>query len=297
MHHSEDTWYKLTLVSKILLMTILMIPIVNTFRRLRMLVLVVAGSFGVFVAKAFPFVVLAGGSFRVYGPERSMVADNNDFGLALNMTLPLYFFLARSETNPKMKLLFGSLFVMTIPVIFSTWSRGALVGLAAVFCSLFMMVSLKQRLILVPTITLFTLMALLFAPEAWRKRMDPTREGAIDASAQSRLNVWAFSRNLAADYPISGGGFGTFTPELFSKYAPAGQMAMAPHSAYFQVLAEHGYVGLGLYLALLWSFYLTAHSLVKQARRRGDQVILNYANMFRFGVIGFVTSGMFLSRA
>jgi hypothetical protein len=45
-HHAADTWEKLTFVSKVLLMTVCMIPVVNSFSRLRYLVLTIAGCFG-----------------------------------------------------------------------------------------------------------------------------------------------------------------------------------------------------------------------------------------------------------
>ena len=62
-----------------------------------------------------------------------MIGDNTDFGLALNMTLPLYFFLAQAETKRWVRNAWGVMFLITIPAIFFTYSRGALVGLAAVF--------------------------------------------------------------------------------------------------------------------------------------------------------------------
>ena len=34
---------------------------------------------------------------QVWGPEGSFLYDNNDFGLALNMTIPMFFFMARAE--------------------------------------------------------------------------------------------------------------------------------------------------------------------------------------------------------
>ena len=296
-HHAQETWFQLTFVSKILLMTIVMIPIVNTFERLRILIITIVVSFGFFVVKAFPFVILTGGGFRVYGPEHSMIADNNEMGLALNMTLPIYFFLAQTEARPWMKRLFASLFIMTIPVIFSTYSRGALLGLVAVMGSLFTFVPLKQRLVLVPVVAMGMVIALIFAPASWRQRMDPTSEHAIDASAQARLNVWQYSRNLAADYPITGGGFGAFTPELFSRYGPPGQEARPPHSVYFQILAEHGYVGLVLYLTLIFSCIATARRLSRQAQARGDRIVHLYSRMFFPGLVGFLVSGAFLGRA
>src|SRR5215831_11327746 len=96
VHHAVDTWSRWEFVSKILLMTVVTIATVDTFERLRKLVLVLAGCFGAFVAKAFPAIVVTGGTFRLYGPDYSMISDNNDFGLALNMTAALFFFLAQT---------------------------------------------------------------------------------------------------------------------------------------------------------------------------------------------------------
>jgi putative inorganic carbon (hco3(-)) transporter len=293
--HAAETWNGWSLVSKILLMTVVTVAIVDSLQRLRILLIVIGGCYGIVVLKALPFMILTGGAFRLYGPEHSMIADNNDLGLALNMTLPLYLFLAQSETNRWVRRLFGFLFIITIPAIFLTYSRGALIGLIAVLGLIFL--QLKQRLLLVPIIVLGAIIATLFAPEAWKERMDPTRENIIDSSARGRLNAWSFSWRLALDFPITGGGFNTFTPELFARYAPNVADVHGPHSVYFQVLGEHGFVGLFLYVSLLCSCFASLRRLVKRARFHGDQLIGNYANMFRFSLVGFLTSGLFLGRA
>jgi probable O-glycosylation ligase (exosortase A-associated) len=295
MHHSHETWYQLTFVSKILLMTFVMIAIVDSFDRLRILVVVMAGCFGFFVVKAVPFLILTGGAFWLYGPENSMIADNNDLGLALNMTLPLSFFLAQTEVRLWARWLFGFVFLVTIPSIFFTYSRGALLGLMVVL--LVMLAQSKRRFLLIPTMAFGVSIAMLFAPPAWRSRMDPTRPDAIDGSAQSRLNAWRYARNLASDYPIAGGGFETFTPELFDRYAPNVRDIHGPHSIYFQILAEHGYVGLGIYLALIVSCLAKTFRIAKLALRNQDPYILRYACMFRFSLVGFLASGLFLGRA
>lgn len=294
-HHAADTWYKWQLVSKIMLMAIVSVPLVDTFSKLRTFVLVIAGCFGAFVLKSFVFSLATGGAFRLYGPANSMIADNNDFGLALNMTAPLFFFLAQTESKRWVKRCFGCLFLFTIPSVFFTYSRGALVGLIAVIGLMFL--QSQRRLLLIPVIALGAILALAFTPDAWRDRMDPTRPDALDNSAKERLNAWAFARNLASDYPITGGGFATFTPELFQRYAPVGLDIRGPHSIYFQVLGEHGYVGLSLYLVFVLSCFIGAHRLVKQARFYQDQEIVRYASMFRYSLIGFLSSGAFLGRA
>lgn len=295
VHHAADTWYEWRVVSKIFLMTGVTIAIVNSFARLRILVLVIAGCFGVFVLKAFVFIVFTGGAYRLYGPENSMIADNNDFGLALNMTLPLFCFLAQTEAKRWARLLCGCLFVITIPAVFFTYSRGAMVGLIVVLGMMFF--QLKRRLILIPIITLAIVVAFVLAPQSWQERMDPTRADAVDASAKSRLNAWTFSWNLASDYPIAGGGFATFTQELFDRYAPKSGDVHGPHSIYFGVLAEHGFVGLALYLALVFSAFRGTRRVRNQARLLGDETAAHYASMFQFSLVGFLTSGAFLGRA
>jgi probable O-glycosylation ligase (exosortase A-associated) len=190
---------------------------------------------------------------------------------------------------------FGFLFLITIPAVFFTYSRGALVGLVAVTTLMFL--QLRQRWVLIPVVAIGVVVAMMFAPAGWKHRMDPTRPDAIDNSAKERLNAWAFSWNLASEYPLAGGGFATFTPELFAVYAPVAMDIHGPHSVYFGVLAEHGFTGLALYLTLVGSCLVGATRLIGQAKRRGDKTVLSYANMIRFSMVAFLTCGTFLGRA
>ena len=122
-------------------------------------------------------------------------------------------------------------------------------------------------------------------------------QNALDASARSRLNAWSFSWALAKDNPLMGGGFDAFTPALFARYAPTAKDVHGPHSIYFGVLAEHGFIGLFLYLALIASCFAALHRTKRIARFRVDERGANYANMFRFSLVGFLASGAFLGRA
>ena len=168
------------------------------YPKLRTLMLVIAGSFGFYVLKGLPFIVLTGGAYRLYGPEQSMIADNNDFGLALNMTLPIFFFLAQTESKRWVRYLCGFMFLITIPAVFFTYSRGALLGMLVILFLMFL--RLKQRFLLIPVILVGLLVAVAFAPEAWKQRMDPST--AVDASALSRFNAWTYCWNLSKDYPL-----------------------------------------------------------------------------------------------
>jgi probable O-glycosylation ligase (exosortase A-associated) len=290
---SVAAWDRWSMVSKILLMTVLTIAIVDSWQRLRLLLLVTAGCFGFLVLKNLPVMILTNGASRVYGPSYSMIADNNDFGLALNMALPFFFFLAKTELSRKVRWLMMFLFLSTIAAIVFTYSRGALIGLIVVLGCMLLQARLKG--ILLPLVLLVFLTAAFLTPQAWRNRM--STDNALDTSARSRLNVWQYSWALASDYPLMGGGFEAFTPSLFARYAPDPRDVHGPHSIYFGILAEHGFTGLAMYLALISSCLLGLGKIARRARLYHDNVSVSYANMLRFSMAGFLASGAFLGRA
>ena len=54
---------------------------------------VVAGSIGFYAIKGGIFTIATLGQYRVWGPEDSFIADNNAFGLATVMSIPLWAYL------------------------------------------------------------------------------------------------------------------------------------------------------------------------------------------------------------
>jgi putative inorganic carbon (HCO3(-)) transporter len=290
------TWYRWRFVSKILLMTLVTVAVVNTRERFRWYLLVTAAALGILVLKAVPFMILTGGSFRLYGPPGSMLADNNDFGLGLNMTLPVFFFLSTLETKPWLRLLLRFVFLATIPAVLFTYSRGAMLGLC--FVLFLMMLRAPYKVFFVPAIASMVILVVLFAPEQWQRRMDLRRDGAlIDDSALSRVNAWTYCYRLSQDYPLTGGGFEAFTQPLFDRYAPNARDVHGPHSIYFGVLAEHGYPGLACYLLLIGSCLFSLFRIRSQARILGDNALGTYALMVQFSLLAFLVSGAFLGRA
>src|SRR4029077_10196045 len=104
------------------------------------------------------------------------------------------------------------------------------------------------------------------APPAWMSRMQQFFGGNLDESAQERITSWKFAWNMTTHYPITGAGLECFTPNLFATYSLrdpknwlAGHTSSGPHSIYFQVMAEQGFVGLGIFLSLLASCIFSAH--------------------------------------
>ncbi len=293
--HIEPGKALLERVSKILLMTVVMILVVTSRKKLQYLFLVTALSFGFLAIKGTLFGIRTGGQFRVWGPPDSFIADNNDVALAINMSLPMMFFLAREVTNRWLRLLLRVAFLSGIVAVILTYSRGGLLGLAVV---LFVIAIKSHRKLLgVASLAVAGFLLLTFAPLPWMSRMETFLRGDLDLSAQLRLQAWEFAWTLAKHHPITGGGFETFTPGLFERYTPGLEFA-GPHSIYFQVLGEHGFVGLALFLFLLASCFFTLRRL--RRRVRGDPSaawMVSYAHMLEASLIAYAISGAFLPRA
>jgi probable O-glycosylation ligase (exosortase A-associated) len=293
--HIEPGMGQLLRVSKVLFVTFLTILLVTSRERLRNLYLVLAISIGVLAVKGAVFGARTGGEARVWGPPDSFLADNNDLALATNMALPILFFLAAEEKRRWLRIALRIAFVCGIISVLLSYSRGGLLGLVIVLGA----VALTSRHKLLAGAFLLACATLVFsyAPDKWMDRMGGLYHGNIDRSAEGRLNAWEFAIVLTKHYPLTGGGFETFTPDLFQRYTPSLFFA-GPHSIYFQTLGEQGYVGLALFLGLLGSCWRSLWRLSRLAKRVPSLKWTGpYAYMLGSSLLAYMVSGAFLPRA
>lgn len=118
-----------------------------------------------------------------------------------------------------------------------------------------------------------------------------------DASAMGRINAWLMAFRLANEH-IFGGGFEIYTANIFARYAPVPNDVHAAHSIYFQVLGEHGYVGLILFLLIWFIAFRTAGKIRKEALKRAEtQWLQHLAGMCQVSLVGYAVGGSFLSLA
>ncbi|MEK7317313.1 MAG: putative O-glycosylation ligase, exosortase A system-associated [Candidatus Eisenbacteria bacterium] len=292
--YPADAWSRLEQVAKILLMTAVTLMLVTTRDRFRMFLLVIALSVGFFGVKGGIFSLRGGGADRIFGPPGSFLEDNNDLALAVVMVLPILFYLARDEARGWVRWgLRAAGALSAISVIF-TYSRGGFVGLAAI-SGWALLKSRKKALALIVFLVVaiggFSLM-----PGQWLDRM-MTIGDMDDQSSMGRINAWWFAFNLASDR-IFGGGFNTFSADLFLRYAPDPTDFHAAHSIYFEMLGEQGFFGLGLFLTILVSSILSLQGLRHRYGRWPElRWVATYADMLQIALIGYMASGAFLGRA
>jgi len=293
--YPQDAWDHLNKVSKILLMTFMTLLLFQDTKKVTMLLWVIALSIGFYGLKGGIWAVLTGGQNMVLGPPNSFISGNTEIGLALNMVLPLLLFLRRETNRPWLRHVLLAIFVFSIIAILITYSRGALLGLAVVLSALFLKGRGKVIALLILCVGFF--LAAMYLPEKWVGRMETIKTYEQDRSAMGRLKAWEMAWNLALDRPLLGGGFDTFKPEMYERYLPEFPASRRDaHSIFFQVLAEHGFTGIVLYIMLILSTFLSLRKLIQRSRRNPSlQWIFSCAQMLEASLIGYVVSGMFLS--
>lgn len=299
--HVDDSKLELIRISKILLMTFVIMLVINSEKRVKGVFLVTAFSFGVIALKSAIFGVFTGVSGRLSGPPDSFIAENNAFGLALNMSIPIFYFLGRVEPNRWLRRALNVGFVSCIICVILTYSRGGFLGLIAILALLAM--RSRQRVIGVTVLATIVLMLVAFAPASWVSRMQTLQQDGVDMSAQQRLVSWGTTWNFAMDYPWMGGSFYTLPDvEIFQKYKtrdlPGGFLSSGPHSIYFQILGDQGFIGFFIYFGLIISCFFSLSRLRRNTLKVPElNWISVYADIIGTSLVGFLVSGAFLGFA
>jgi probable O-glycosylation ligase (exosortase A-associated) len=300
--YPDTAWPLWVRTSKILLMTFVALPFFQDRTRLRLLLFVVALSLGFYGLKGGIFAILTGGEYLVWGaPGDTFVSSNNALGLALNMSLPLFLLLSQEEPRAWLRLMLRALFGLSILAVLFTYSRGAVIGLMAVLTLL--VLTSRRRLLLIPPAIAAGAVVTAYAPERWIARIQTIQTFSDDASALGRLLAWGLGITLANERPLVGGGFSVFAqPEIWLRYVPELPsprfLGVDAHSIYFNLLGEHGYVGLTLFLALVTSALLTLTRLGRLVRGFPELAwIASYARMLRLSIVAYLVTGAFLSVA
>lgn len=281
---------------KIMLIVLVTMLAMNTPERVRSLVWIIVISLGFFGVKGGIFSILSGFQYRVWGPPDTFIEDNNTLALALVMVLPLMRFLHMTVTGKWLKRFLLASMGLTAISILTSYSRGAL--LAAGMMALFMAWNSRYRARAFIALLLIAPIMLSLMSDKWWDRMGTISSYDQDASTLGRFNAWNFAFNLAKDRPFVGGGFQTFTRELFYRYAPDPLDFHDAHSVYFEVLGEQGFVGLLLFLSLGVGTYFTGNWVMRRARERAELAWAHdLASMLKVSLVGYAVGGAFLGLA
>jgi putative inorganic carbon (HCO3(-)) transporter len=293
--HPDESWLDLKRTFKIQAMTLVALAALRERRHIEWFIWVNALSLGFYGFKGGLFTLLTGGGQRVWGPPGGFIEGNNEVGLALVMVIPMMNYLRVVATQRWLRIAMMVLMLFTAVAVLGTQSRGAFLAIVAMGAVLWLRSKEKAKAAVV--IGLTGLVLTQFMPASWDERMQTIGTYHQDGSAMGRINAWQMATHLANDRFL-GGGFFIYTDEIFARYAPVPDDVHAAHSIYFQVLGEHGYVGLILFLLVGLFTFLTARRIRREARDREDAAWLYHlAGMMQVSMIGYAVGGAFLSLA
>lgn len=324
----QEKYFRLYLLF-LAFMTIHVFIAINNYRAIWFLqlmfsYLIIGISFGVFIdnankmIKVLTFYVLimslcaidrivGGGGIGGAGfvGAYGVMGDENDFALAMNVVLPISYFLGRSQ-NGWMKWFFVSASVLFVLANIVSSSRGGVVGLVVVVavCWLFS----KHKLKALSVIAVLTILAWNVAtPVGKEKIMGLGFDSVEKDTGKDRIELWKTGWRAFIDNPVLGVGQGNM-PIVINKYQfdKSGESywrrdmwGRQTHSIYFTMLPEWGFVGLiifGLMLKNVVVKYNKIRELCKKAVAGEEATkIMNINIALLVSLLGFLVSGIFLS--
>ena len=284
---SVENWSR---VNKMMFMTLIAAAVVRTEKQINIFLWILVSSVAFFGIKGGVFTILTGGAFTVWGPPDSQIMDNNAISVALVMIIPLMAYLQRHSKYLVVKWGLVLSMLLSGASVIATYSRGAFVAV----CAMLLMLAIKsqKRLMILTLVAISAAVALSSMPEKYWDRMKTITAENPDASVQGRFNAWAMAWNLALDRPITGGGFAIYEPDVFAKYAPDPLDLHSAHSNYFQVLGEHGFVGLALFLLIALLMWLTANRVIRSSRHAEIRWRADLAKSLQVSMVGFLVGGL-----
>jgi len=272
---------------------------------LRILLWVVALSFGFFGVKNGLAFLLSGGSLVIRDGPGGMLSDNNDFALALCMATPLLLHLGLSERRPILRRTALAMIPLTICTIIATHSRGAFLALGAT--ALVLVWRSRNRVAGFSLMILVAVAGLIALPSSYKERILTIASFEEDSSARGRIEAWKVAGRMIAANPVLGVGYAQFQRN-YRNYDPnAIPVASADpeqrgtrvaHNSYLQIWAECGTPAFLIYLALLGITFTDLWRVRREAERRyHTSWIISYAVMLEASMVAFLVGSFFLNRA
>lgn len=287
-------WAKWESTTKIIIGLLLTAALLTERRRVQALVWVMIISIGYYGVRGGIFSILTGGQYRVWGPEQTVITDNNHLAAAMLVTLPLMHYLRLHSRHPAVRNLLLAAMILTLLAVVTSYSRGALLGLLGM--AAIMWFRSKRKVVSAIVMTACLAGAIAFMPGQWGERMESIGSYKQDESASERLVLWGISLNLALQRPLVGSGFtGPYNRQVVDTVAPDGP-ARAVHSIWFELLGEHGFPTFFIWTGLSLTGLFYAIRLARMTRKRPDLAWAHdLGRMGQVSIMAYLVSGSFLS--
>lgn len=281
--------------SKVMIVCVLMTVLIRDRRRFRLALWVIAWSLSFELAKqGWAQLVLNPGATNVNA--NVLLGDNNGVALGCMMLVPVLMGLAQTSSSPWERRIHYFVMLGVIYRGISTYSRGGFVAGGVLLLATMLRSRHRVRAAVAAIVVGITLYAVM--PASFWNRMQTistsTEQEDRDASAASRIYFWGVARRMANDHPFTGVGINGYR-YAFAQYDFATDEAKATHSIWFGVLADMGYPGLILFIAVVVGALVSCQRTIGRARSVGETEIGIWAAHLQTVVLVYCAGGTFLS--
>jgi probable O-glycosylation ligase (exosortase A-associated) len=313
----EDAWTKWDPAWKAIVFGAFLPFVLRTRQRIEGAALILVLSVGTLTITGGIKTLLGGGG---YGMMQMLVSSNSGLyegstisAIAIAM-IPLILYLYRfNQIVPRSRvtlLLTAGLIFSALLIPIGTEARTGLVCIAALAGLMFLRV--KRKMIYVAAASIVAIAAIPLLPESFTGRMSTIKTYEADNSATTRLAVWGWTLDFVKEHPFGGGfyvykinevevttrtttGEGNNTSE--NTLVEVDQ-ARAFHSSYFEVLGEHGWPGIAIYLAMHGVMLWQLRGLYQRFKDSTDQHwIADFARSLSHTTIIYMVGSLFIGIA
>jgi len=247
---------------KVICFTVFVPYLFRTRIQIEALILTILFSIGATILSFGIKTAISGGGYGVF-----LGLYNSNYGLGEGSTLaltvvsaiPLFLFFANNSLIiPRSfyrKFLMYGFSVAAVLAAIGTTSR---TGLVALVVLMFLKWVGSSRKFVHLIVLLFLAGATTFViDESWQSRMSTITDYEQESSAAGRIAVWKWTMEFVMENPL-GGGFDSFrinkirTPHPLDPDQILEVRGKAFHSSYFEILGEHGFVGLAIFGILIF---------------------------------------------
>ncbi len=271
---------------------LLMLWLIDTREKLHYLIVATAAGIALIALKGGYWAVMTGFGDRVYGPPDSQIGGNNEFAVALAMIIPLLVLWLRQTSDSALRWAIVAAVILCYIAALTSWSRGGLVSLTVM--SAMLVWHSKHKFLAIIFVVLGMGLALVNLPETWLARMETISAYQQDLSFQGRQEAWKQGLSYLQSDPWTGSGFEGWRAinAKFHGFGDPGTLDW--HSAYVEVVVEHGIPGFLLWSTLLIGTIISLSFMIRRGIRSGESWAVDHGAMLRASLVAYGVGGITL---
>ncbi len=305
-----SAWFKHDYSIKTIFFAFFIPFVINTRLKLETFIMILISCIGYFA--------MVGGMKTMFGMTgygmqlidtrvgNSGITESSSLSMVMAFTLPFIYFLLKHSIFVKKNKLFKPILIALalacVLTLIGTHARTGLVGLFILFVLIFWRSKHKAKILLFSGVLVLT--TIPFISQDWLNRMNTIGTASEDSSAYGRVIVWRWTLDYVKERPIMGGGFMSYQAnagvlhlynetEVNVNYH--NKSGKAFHNMLFEVLGEHGYVGLLLYLMMIFLTWRIGLQALKHSPE--DTWVADLMQTNNRALLVYCACGMFIAVA